>query len=64
MIKKTQIVVLSFLCAALAGCGSSRPSAEKETSSFTIVTATDLHYLSPELTDYGTGFMRMAANGD
>lgn len=64
MIKKTHIVFLSFLCAALGGCGSSRPLAEKETSPLTVVTATDLHYLSPELTDYGTGFMRMVGNGD
>lgn len=64
MIKKTHIVFLSFLCAALGGCGSSRLLAEKETSPLTVVTATDLHYLSPELTDYGTGFMRMVGNGD
>lgn len=49
MIKKTHIVFLSFLCAALGGCGISRPLAEKETSPLTVVTATDLHYFHRSL---------------
>lgn len=47
---------LSLFCAMLTGCGKNEP--------LSIVVATDLHYLSPSLTDYGTGFMRMVENGD
>lgn len=64
MKKKAKLLFPFLLCAALAGCAHSKTRSEQESASLTIVTATDLHYLSPELTDYGTGFMRMVSNGD
>lgn len=56
-------MVLSVLCALISGCGRNGISVETD-GELSILVATDLHYLSPELTDYGTGFMRMVENGD
>lgn len=63
------LAFLSLFCAALTGCGQRKVATDKAVSDkaetpLTVVVATDLHYLSPKLTDYGTGFMRMVGNGD
>ncbi len=64
MRKLISLTLLSCLCAALTGCARGKESQEKAEAPLHIVVATDLHYLSPKLTDYGTGFMRMLENGD
>lgn len=56
-------MILSVLCALISGCGRNGSVAETD-EELSILVATDIHYLSPELTDYGTGFMRMLENGD
>ena len=50
-----------LLCLGLAACGASEIGEKNETL---IVTATDLHYLSPELTDHGETFWQVMNNGD
>ena len=54
--------------AALCGCnkagGADRAEAAHEREPLTIWTATDIHYLSPELTDDGELFRKVIADGD
>ena len=44
---------------ALSGCAAAR-----EAETLTVVLATDMHYLSPELTDYGGRFMNTVYASD
>ena len=53
--------LMLLLCLGLAACGASEKGGENETL---IVTATDLHYLSPKLTDHGETFWQVMKNGD
>lgn len=56
------LAVLAIIAALLCGCGAAANSAEpKETE---LVIATDLHYLSPALTDHGAFFERLITNAD
>lgn len=49
----------------LSGCTQSAATASKQAGEdLTILQATDLHYLSPSLTDQGTMFQKVMANGD
>ncbi len=52
-------------CMILNGCSAAAKAEVKPAgSSLTILQATDLHYLSPSLTDNGTMFQKTMANGD
>ncbi len=56
------LAALLLLAALLCGCGTATKGAEpKETE---LIVATDLHYLSPELTDHGAFFERLIENAD
>lgn len=65
--KRTLVFITLMICLALSigllsACGS--VNKEAEIPELKIITATDLHYLSPDLTDNGDYFMRMIANSD
>ncbi|MBQ8591093.1 MAG: metallophosphoesterase [Firmicutes bacterium] len=58
----TVLLALALLLSgALAGCASQEPLASEPVS---MMIATDLHYLSPELTDKGELYQQVASNGD
>ena len=50
-----------LLCLGFAACGAEDQGEKNGTF---LVTATDLHYLSPELTDHGETFWQVMKNGD
>ncbi|MDR2750717.1 MAG: metallophosphoesterase, partial [Clostridiales bacterium] len=54
--------MLAFLTAlaTLSGCASSK----EPPKALSIVFASDLHHLSPEMTDYGENFMDIIKHGD
>lgn len=54
-------LLVLLLCMSLGACGE---KADKAHSGYFVITASDLHYLAPELTDHGTYFQRVMENGD
>ena len=50
-----------LLCLGFSACGTEDQGEKNRTF---LVTATDLHYLSPELTDHGETFWQVMKNGD
>ena len=50
-----------LLCLGLCACGE---KTKEEESGYSVITASDLHYLAPELTDHGEYFQRVMENGD
>ena len=75
--RAAMMTILLLLCAMLvsgcqsAGTGSGNTSGisnersnEQERTGTSLILATDLHYLSPQLTDYGEAFSDMMAKGD
>ncbi len=59
--KKFIILCISFL---LVGCNQIDLSKAEHKDSITIVTASDPHYYSASLTDYGVGFLTITEKGD
>ncbi len=60
--KRLHAVLLALsLCLGLCACGE---KTEEELSGYFVITASDLHYLAPELTDHGEYFRRVMENGD
>ncbi|MCI8631130.1 MAG: metallophosphoesterase [Firmicutes bacterium] len=67
MKRKFLLMVLSVLLTSAAVCGCSTADGTENTDkkeSLTIWTATDLHYLSPRLTDNGELFKKVMLDGD
>ena len=69
MRKRTGLAVVLLLCLSLWGCQKTGEMPETEANqrpdgTVFMMTATDLHYLSPKLTDYGEAFTKMMARGD
>ena len=54
--------VLALFCVLLL-LGAA-PGEQDTNSGFSLIVASDLHYLSPELTDHGVYFQAVMANGD
>ena len=61
MKKNTIWSLLPVLLFSLLLMGSGRETAE---AGYRVITATDLHYLAPELTDHGECFWRVMENAD
>ena len=59
--RKRCLFLLPLLLLLLAACGS---NGREKAADFSVVVATDLHYLAPELTDHGEYFRRVMDNGD
>lgn len=59
------VILGVLLCAALSGCDTAEAKKKKLSQNpYRIMTATDLHYLSPELMDNGEFFTGLIENGD
>ncbi len=56
-----RLLAALICCCMLAGCAAGQ--AREQGGSF-VITATDLHFLAPELTDHGESFRQMMNNGD
>ncbi len=54
-------LLVLLLCMSLGACGE---KADEAHSGYFVITASDLHYLAPELTDHGAYFQRVLENGD
>ena len=55
------VLLMVLLCLGLCACGE---KTKEEESGYSVITASDLHYLAPELTDHGEYFHRVMENGD
>lgn len=55
------VFLMLLLCLGLCACGE---KTKEEESGYYVITASDLHYLAPELTDHGEYFQRVMENGD
>lgn len=64
----TLMILLLGACAYLAACSSSEAKQTvhpmKNKTDISIRVATDIHYLAPELTDFGSAFETYVASGD
>lgn len=54
-------LLIVLLCLGFAACGE---KAGEDQNAHLVITASDLHYLAPELTDHGVYFRRVMENGD
>ncbi|MBR3343892.1 MAG: metallophosphoesterase [Solobacterium sp.] len=59
-IKKAVLTVMVFSLCGCSGTADKKPAGEN----YTIYIGTDLHYISPQLTDYGPLFTEMIETGD
>ena len=59
-------LMCALACMAMTGCSQTAQAVSQKPagSSLHLMQATDLHYLSPSLTDNGTMFAKVMANGD
>lgn len=55
------MLAAAALCFALAGCGAPQREPPRD---YSVLVASDLHYLAPELTDHGPLFREIMENGD
>ena len=62
MKKKILPLVFLSLCAGFAFCAEGH--ADASANGFRAVIASDLHYIAPELTDGGAGYLQVLKNGD
>ena len=62
MIRKILPLTLLSLCVGFAFCG--KAGADSAGGSFRAVVASDLHYISPDLTDGGEGYRQVLKKGD
>lgn len=68
MLKKiTGVMAVTLLCLSLGGCQHTEEQQgyeEENNRALSLVVATDLHYLSPKLTDNGEAFTKMMSKAD
>lgn len=68
MLKKiTGFMAVALLCLSIGGCrhtGEQQGYEEDDNRALSLVVATDLHYLSPKLTDNGEAFTKMMSKAD
>lgn len=58
------LLLTLLLLVSLAAAGRDHPAASEDPAPLRILTATDLHYIAPELTDNGPCFQQVVADGD
>lgn len=63
MLKKLKKAVLTVMLLSICGC-SGTADQKSAGEGYTIYIGTDLHYISPQLTDYGPLFTEMIETGD
>lgn len=65
--KEPLLFLLLTVILALSGLGiyaAAQPKEEDEMPEATLIVATDLHYIAPELTDHGAYFTRVIEQSD
>ena len=64
MNKTERVLIMSLLACTLHGCSAAQKSEEIKTVHTELIIASDLHYLSDELTDHGEYFENMIRTAD